>query len=114
MESDGDVTARNRARDDASARGRGRSSSRRLAVMISVRFGADEADLVRAAAANAGQSVSNFLRAAALRRAGAPDAAVAAPSGTFTPPATTFTRGGPAMSVASDGSFIAGDPRLTA
>ena len=40
--------------------------SRRLAAMISVRFTPDEEQAIRAAAAAAGQSVSGFIRAAAL------------------------------------------------
>ena len=41
---------------------------RRLASMISVRFRPEEAIRVRAAAAEADESVSNFIRTAALRR----------------------------------------------
>jgi hypothetical protein len=44
------------------------STRRRLASMISVRFRPDEARCVRDAAASAGESVSNFIRTAALRR----------------------------------------------
>jgi hypothetical protein len=44
------------------------SARRRLASMISVRFSPDEARWVRAAAADADESVSNFIRTAALRR----------------------------------------------
>jgi hypothetical protein len=44
------------------------STRRRLASMISVRFHPDEARCVRVAAAEADESVSNFIRTAALRR----------------------------------------------
>jgi uncharacterized protein (DUF1778 family) len=42
---------------------------RRLASMISVRFAPDEAKVVRAAAAREGQSISNFIRHAAIAHA---------------------------------------------
>lgn len=44
-------------------------AKRRLAAMISVRFAPEEEDLVRRAAAERGESVSQFVRAAALRHA---------------------------------------------
>jgi hypothetical protein len=44
------------------------SARRRLASMISVRFSAEEARWVRKAAADAGESVSNYIRTATLRR----------------------------------------------
>jgi hypothetical protein len=40
----------------------------RLESMLSVRLSAEEADLVRSAASAAGQSVSDFIRAAILQR----------------------------------------------
>lgn len=118
MEPDGEATPDEAAAREANAReanaseAAARSASRRLATMISVRFSPEEARMVRAAAAEAGESVSNFIRAAALRQAGASNP-VAVPDWYPAAPAT-WTRGGPSMSVANDGSFIAGDPRLTA
>jgi hypothetical protein len=44
-------------------------SKRRLAAMISARFAPEEEDLVRRAAAERGESVSRFVREAALREA---------------------------------------------
>jgi hypothetical protein len=44
-------------------------AKRRLAAMISVRFTPEEEDLVRQAAAERGESVSHFVRAAALMHA---------------------------------------------
>jgi hypothetical protein len=41
---------------------------RRLASMISARFSPDEAAMIRQAAANAGESLSHFVRTAALER----------------------------------------------
>lgn len=46
------------------------SGSRRLASMISARFAPDEAESIRHAAAAEGDSVSQFIRRAALARAG--------------------------------------------
>ncbi len=49
---------------------RRRSERRRLAAMVSVRFSAEEASLIRLAATREGTSLSNFLRTAALGAAG--------------------------------------------
>jgi hypothetical protein len=46
------------------------SASRRLASMISVRFAPDEVESIRVAAAAQGDSLSQFVRQAALARAG--------------------------------------------
>jgi uncharacterized protein (DUF1778 family) len=46
-----------------------RSKSRRLAAMISVRFTPDEEQTIRDAALNANESVSHFIRRAALEQA---------------------------------------------
>jgi hypothetical protein len=46
-----------------------RSKKRRLAAMISARFAPEEEELVRRAAAERGESVSRFVREAALREA---------------------------------------------
>jgi len=92
------------------------ASSRRLASMISVRFTPDEAQSVRAAARDAGESVSQFIRSAALRRARHGEAPVPSISGAL-PGArevlwqSTWTVGGPAMSSLADGEFLTGDPR---
>ena len=48
------------------------SARRRLASMISVRFSPEEARWVRKAAADASESVSNYIRTATLRRSCAP------------------------------------------
>jgi hypothetical protein len=67
-----------------------RSSSRRLAAMISVRFTPEEEEVVRLAASDAGQSVSNFVRQAALRAAGSPGPnAVVVPMSTLSMNSTT-------------------------
>jgi hypothetical protein len=46
-----------------------KSKSRRLAAMISVRFTPEEEEIVREAALTAGESLSHFIRQAALREA---------------------------------------------
>ena len=67
------------------------STRRRLASMISVRFHPDEARCVRAAAGLAGESVSNFIRTAALRRClrTAPKSTVSGIVSWADPPATS-------------------------
>jgi hypothetical protein len=50
----------------------GKSRKRRLTSMVSVRFMPDEEQAIRAAAAEHGQSMSDFLRQAAIRVATGP------------------------------------------
>lgn len=52
-----------------SASGGGRSEKRRLASVVSVRFGPDEVALLRSVADDAGETLSSFVRQAALAAA---------------------------------------------
>jgi hypothetical protein len=66
--------------------------SRRLAAMISVRFTPDEEEIVREAALSANESVSHFVRQAALKaaRSREPGMRVASPSALSTTSTTSF------------------------
>jgi hypothetical protein len=83
--------------------------------MISVRFSPEEAQEVRTAAAAGSESVSNFVRNAALQQARQTNAVATTAVVTgvvgLAGGSATITRGGPPMSsVADDGRFLAGDP----
>ena len=86
------------------------SSKRRLASMISVRFSPDEAKMVRRAAESADESISQFVRKAALQRCQHPRYLAPSISGTAlqssqsqsTSPGSTSTMGG---SEASPGGY---------
>jgi hypothetical protein len=66
--------------------------SRRLAAMISVRFTPDEEEIVREAALSANESVSHFIRQAALKaaRSREPGMRTASPSALSTTSTTSF------------------------
>lgn len=87
---------------------RRKPASRRLASMISVRFTPDEAEMIRAAAANLGESVSNFVRDAAIRKAQGPGSVPLPVAATVSPShgTTTRTGGGHTMSPVSGGRFV--------
>jgi hypothetical protein len=97
---------------------RPKAPSRRLASMISVRFSPDEAREVRAAAAAAEESVSTFVRNAALSRA-RQSSTVATTTGGAPPTKShvlagnTMTYAGLATSVA-EGFFVAANPQMQA
>ena len=74
------------------AQGAPKPKSRRLAAMISVRFTPDEEEIVREAALSANESVSHFIRQAALKaaRSREPGTRTASPSVLSTTSTTSF------------------------
>ena len=87
-----------------------KAARRKLAAMISIRFSPGEARLVRAAAAALGESVSSFVREAALRRARRPHLAQGS-TATFATDWTATTVS-PSVHPAPSTNFLAPDSRF--